>query len=60
MSRSAALGNARTGGVTADQRFGSAINLTVHFKRQAYLVTPTAETLPLGGKTRVKSPSVCK
>jgi hypothetical protein len=26
-------------------------NLTVHFKRRAYLVTPTRETLPLGGKT---------
>jgi len=26
-------------------------NLTVHFKRRAYLVTPTPETLPLGGKT---------
>jgi transposase len=26
-------------------------NLTVHFKRRAYLVTPTPGTLPLGGKT---------
>ena len=25
-------------------------NLTVHFKRRAYLVTPTPDTLPLGGK----------
>jgi hypothetical protein len=25
--------------------------LTVHFKCRAYLVTPTSETLPLGGKT---------
>jgi len=26
-------------------------NLTVHYKRRAYLVTPTPETLPLAGKT---------
>ncbi len=25
-------------------------DLVVHFKRRAYLVTPTWETLPLGGK----------
>jgi homeodomain-containing protein len=31
-----------------DRRMSS--NLTVHFKRRAYLVTPTPETLPLAGK----------